>query len=183
MSGMKKTLLATALLSMGFVGAASAQSITVPAGSVMIKGSISVDNTGAGGAITAFDCDVLMVGRLGEATPLGTPVERITGVQVMNGGSGFIGGAGCPFVDVTGLPWAVNVASPNITIQNVGFAVHPDFGQPGCANTTITASWSDGNPLQSDPIHGALITMSNVNVGGCIVNGVLRVHSYLAGPA
>ncbi len=186
MFGMKKMLVAGAMVAMGMAvaGTAAAQTIVMPKGAVFLKGSVVVDNTGATGQIPNFTCDVLMLARLGEATPApgNSPVERITGVQILNGGQGFLNGAACPFVDVVGLPWAVTVAGGNITIAGVGFAVHPDFGQPGCAPTNVVAAWQDGDPLQSDPISGAVVTMVNENVGGCLLNGTLKIHSYLAGP-
>jgi hypothetical protein len=185
----KKAFLASAMMAMGVAvsGGAVAQTVVNPVGAAELRGSITVDNTGvSGGGISNFTCEVVMQARLGEVTPtLGTPVERITGVQILNGGQGFLGGLGCPFVDVGNLPWEIEVDVPaagDVTIHNVQFAVHPDFGQPGCATTNVVAAWADGNPNQSDPVSGATVTLTNENVGGCSVNGTLRVYMPLVGP-
>lgn len=190
MRKINKTLIA-GMLSAGAVavsGGAFAQTVQLsPEGPVWVQGYVSVNNTGAGGAFTDFNCKVKGHGRI---LPGNNGVILVEGVQALNHAAGQIPG-GCHGVFMANLPWTMVVSGPgsqvgqlqhySASISGVAFQAPP---QPGCAGT-IEGTWIEheaptvgsGTPALGDiqyPAYSRFVVEDAEMDNGCVISGLLK---------
>lgn len=155
MNMLKKTLIASAVTSMGlaFSAGVSAQppKWLGDQGPLLIIGDVVVDNTAKTsstppGTANNFACKVHMHGRALGQDPMNPNdlLFQVDHAQIMNNGGDPIFSAFCQLVAIGGLPWngrvtEVGVNDYEVTIDNI-FINAP--GQPGCGpNGTVTGVW------------------------------------------